>query len=505
MINMPAKLSSVTVVGLNVTPIEVEVDIDRKSIIHDVDIVGLGDTAVKESKKRVKSALRNSGFKFPQGKVVVNLAPADLKKEGSLLDLPIAVGILQASGVLQRADILALGELSLDGKIRSVRGILTTLLFLSEIHYEGIVVVPEENLRESQMVDGLKLYAFAELKEVVEFINGVVKYEPVSFRGIPPAEYESELDFADVKGQAVAKRALEIAAAGFHNVLMRGSPGSGKTMLARRIPSIMPPMTDDETIEVLKIYSTVGMMNSNRIFRPFRSPHHTASSVAIIGGGNDAKPGEVTLAHNGVLFLDEFPEFRRDVIEALRQPLEEGTVTVARAKMTITYPARFMLVAAMNPCPCGNYGDPKAVCSCTPYDIIRYNKKISGPVLDRIDIIIQVQKMEFDEYFSKQASESSNEIRNRVIAAREIQYRRYAGYNFSTNSKLSSKLLRHFIQLDDRSEDILKLATMKFNLSNRSIDKILRLSRTIADLDKSDRIKLNHVAEAIQYKTQDHL
>lgn len=501
---MPAKLSSVTVVGLNVNLITVEVDIDKKSVIHDVDIVGLGDTAVKESKKRIKSALKNSGFDFPQGRIIVNLAPADLKKEGSLLDLPIAIGILQAAGTLQKSNVLAFGELSLEGKIRGVKGVLTSLLSLSEQKYNGIIIIPKQNIEEAQMIKDLNIYAFEDLKEVAQFVNGLIPFQPVLFKGLPPFEYENDLDFADVKGQAMAKRALEIAAAGSHNVLMKGSPGAGKTMLARRLPSIMPPLTDKEMIEVLKIYSAVGSIDGKKAFRPFRSPHHTASSVAIVGGGNDAKPGEVTLAHNGVLFLDEFPEFRRDVIEALRQPLEEGIITVARAKATVSYPARFTLVAAMNPCPCGNYGDPKAVCNCSPYDIIRYNKKISGPILDRIDIIVQVQKMEFEEYFSKNVAESSEKIRERVIRARQIQQKRYNDSGIFVNSQLSSKFIKKFIQLDEKSQDLLKLAVTKYNLSGRSIDKILRLSRTIADLEQSERIKLNHVAEAIQYKTQNN-
>ncbi|MEJ5229339.1 MAG: YifB family Mg chelatase-like AAA ATPase [Pseudothermotoga sp.] len=499
---MPARLNSVTVLGLDVNVITVEVDIDRKSVIHDVDIVGLGDTAVKESKKRIKSALKNSGFDFPQGRIVVNLAPADLKKEGSLLDLPIAIGILQASGALQKMDLLAFGELSLEGKIRKVRGVLTSLLSLAEQRYEGVVILPKENLEEAQMIKDLKIYAFDDLKEVAQFVNGLVDFTSVSFQGFPPFTYDTDLDFADVKGQAFAKRALEIAAAGSHNVLMKGSPGAGKTMLARRVSSIMPPLSDEEAIEVLRIYSAVGLVSERKVFRPFRSPHHTASSVAIVGGGNDARPGEVTLAHNGILFLDEFPEFRRDVIEALRQPLEEGVVTVARAKATITYPARFMLIAAMNPCPCGNYGDPKAVCNCSPYDIIRYNKKVSGPVLDRIDIVVQVQKVEFEEYFSKNSAESSTKIRERVLMAREFQKKRYAEFGFLVNSRLPSKLLKRFVQLDEKSEDLLKRAVSRFNLSGRSIDKILKLSRTIADLEQSQQVRLSHVAEAIQYKTQ---
>lgn len=504
---MVCKVLTSTVIGLDAYKIEVEVDLVNS--LPSVSIVGLPDTAVNEARERVRSAIKNSSFSFPQKKVVVNLAPADIKKEGTNFDLPIAVGILIEEGVIQEEKtqgVAFIGELSLDGTLRSIIGVLPHVLGLKNAGVKT-VIVPKENAKEASLADGITILSANNLNEVVNnFIETpleVVKTNVDEYlaKGIE----ESYLyDFKDVKGQQKAKKALEIAAAGGHNMIMVGTPGSGKTLMAKCFASILPPLELSEALELTKIYSVSGLLANNEplmVKRPFRAVHHTASANGIIGGGTNPKPGEITLAHRGVLFLDEIVEFPRNVLEVLRQPLEDGEVVISRAKHSIKYPADFMLLAAMNPCPCGYLGDKEKHCTCTEYQINRYRAKLSGPLLDRIDIQIDVPRLTTDELLNTNTeAESSVDIRKRVINARKIQKERYKEAGILTNSQLTADMVKKYCKIDESSKEILKLAVTKYQLSGRRYDRVLKLSRTIADLDNSEIITTKHITQALQYR-----
>ena len=502
---MFCKVNGVGLTGMNAYPVDVEIELCRG--IERFDIVGMADISVRESRERIKSAFRSSGIKFPSAAVVINLAPADIKKVGSQHDLPIAAAVLDAMGAISSdiSDAAFIGELSLGGEVRSINGVLPMTILAQK---QGIrrIFVPKDNAYEASVVSGIDVYGVATLSELCNHLNGIEPLEKMPLYVPKPEEYFDGLDFQDVKGQAFAKKALEVAACGGHNVIMIGAPGSGKSMLAKRIPSILPTMTFEESIETTNVYSIAGQIDKNSPLvtqRPFRSPHHTVSTAGLTGGGGIPRPGEISLAHNGLLFLDELAEFNRSTLEVLRQPIEDQKVSISRASGTITYPCSIMLVAAMNPCPCGYYGHPTKKCVCTHKQVSQYLSKISGPLLDRFDLHIEVAPVEYDSLASAQKEEPSAAVRERVQRARELQVKRFRGTGITCNARITPDILRDVCVMTPGANELLKDVFERLGLSARAYDKILKVARTVADMDGSRDIDRVHISQAVRYRTLD--